>query len=423
MILKGSQRGGARQLALHLLNDRDNDHVVVQELRGFMAGDLYGALVETQAIAKGTRCRQPVFSLSMSPPKDEAVNLEALYAAADRAEEALGLSGQPRAMVVHEKNGRRHAHVVWSRIDAEQMKAINLPHFKIRLSNLSKDLYLEHGWELPEGHRTNQWKNPLNFTLAEWQQAKRLDMDPREIKMVFRDAWAQSDNLASFRHALEERGFFLAKGDKRGFVALDIHGEAFAVARWAGVKTKDVTAKLGDAVRLPGVEAVRLDTRKRMSKQLRGYLAKDRAQKQQDMKPLKDAQARMVKGHRMERARLDEGQKKRFEAESTIRAARFRRGLGAVMDVLTGRHFKTRRENEQEAFEGLKRDRAQRETLFAAQMRERVILQKGIDDRAARLRFERMRLARHLVSMLRVSGQGASRQQSRNAKRDFGMEI
>jgi hypothetical protein len=63
---------------------------------------------------------------------------------------------------------------VWSRIDAEAMKAINLPHFKNRLCALSKELYLEHGWILPEGHRENGWKNPLNFTLAEWQQASLL---------------------------------------------------------------------------------------------------------------------------------------------------------------------------------------------------------------------------------------------------------
>ena len=70
MILVGSQRGGARQLAEHLLNDRDNDHVRVVEVRGFVAGDLPGAMREAQAIAKGTSCRQHVFSLSLNPPKD-----------------------------------------------------------------------------------------------------------------------------------------------------------------------------------------------------------------------------------------------------------------------------------------------------------------------------------------------------------------
>jgi hypothetical protein len=43
--------------------------------------------------------------------------------AADEVERVLGLEGQPRAIVFHEKEGRRHAHVVWSRIDARAMRA------------------------------------------------------------------------------------------------------------------------------------------------------------------------------------------------------------------------------------------------------------------------------------------------------------
>lgn len=118
MILKGSQRQGARLLAVHLMNRRDNDHVSVADLRGFASGDLFGAMAEVEAIAKGTNCRQPVFSLSLNPPKGADLGMDDFVAAADRAETALGLDGQPRAIVIHEKDGRRHAHAVWSRIDA-----------------------------------------------------------------------------------------------------------------------------------------------------------------------------------------------------------------------------------------------------------------------------------------------------------------
>ena len=87
MILVGSQRGGAPQLAAHLMNDRDNDHVAVHELRGFVAGDLRGALDEAQAIAKGTRCKQFLFSLSVNPPKNAEISIEGLNEAVQRAEE------------------------------------------------------------------------------------------------------------------------------------------------------------------------------------------------------------------------------------------------------------------------------------------------------------------------------------------------
>ena len=59
--------------------------------------------------------------------------------------------GQPRAVVFREKDGRRHAHVVWSRIDAGKMKAINLPRFKLKLRDVSPQLYMDHGWQMPRG--------------------------------------------------------------------------------------------------------------------------------------------------------------------------------------------------------------------------------------------------------------------------------
>ena len=149
------------------------------------------------------------------------------------------------------------------------MKAVNLPFFKERLCGLSKELYLQHGWELPEGHRENGWKNPLNFTLAEWQQAKRLDLDPREVKQIFQGAWQQSDSMPAFKAALEEHGYYLAKGDRRGFVATDIHHEVYSISRWTGVKAKEVKQRLGDPERLPGVGEVQKSLDARLTGKIR----------------------------------------------------------------------------------------------------------------------------------------------------------
>ncbi|WP_420410575.1 relaxase/mobilization nuclease domain-containing protein [Hoeflea sp.] len=238
MILKASQRGGGAQLARHLLNESDNDHVQVHELRGFVASDLHGAFKEAHAISRGTRCKQFLFSLSLSPPETAKVPIEAFEKAIAIIEAKVGLSGQPRAIVFHEKEGRRHAHCVWSRIDASAMKAINLPHFKLKLQDISRQLYMEHDWKMPQGLVSRNQCNPLNFTLAEWQQAKRARKDPRAIKQTIQDCWAVSDSLKGFAGALNERGFYLAKGDRRGFVALDWHGEVYSIARMIGRKTR-----------------------------------------------------------------------------------------------------------------------------------------------------------------------------------------
>lgn len=170
MILKASERSNAKNLAQHLMNTRDNEHVELHDLRGFAADDLDGAFQEAHAISRGTRCKNFLFSLSLSPPEQEDVPDHVFESVISDVEFRMGLQNQPRAIVFHEKEGRRHAHAVWSRIDSEEMKAINLPHYKRRLNDIARDLYRQHGWEMPKGFEKNRARDPLNYTLAEWQQ-------------------------------------------------------------------------------------------------------------------------------------------------------------------------------------------------------------------------------------------------------------
>lgn len=311
MIIVASQRSGASALSDHLMNDRDNDHVTLAQVRGFVAGDLHGALSESYAISKATQCKQYLFSVSLNPPADHDVSEQAFFDAADRIEEKLGLPNQPRAIVFHEKEGRRHAHVVWSRIDVDEMKAINLPHFKLKQRDMSRQLYLDHGWPLPDGLATYGNKNPLNFTLAEWQQAKRQGIDPREIKQVFRQAWERSDSLKGLQHALEDRGYVLAKGDRRGFVALDYEGNIYSLSKWTGVSTKEVKAKLGSPEHLPCVEDTRISLRRTISDQMRSYIGQVKARHDDQLSPIYADRDALVRVHRLERQSLQQGQTKR----------------------------------------------------------------------------------------------------------------
>ena len=67
-----------------------------------------------------------------------------------------------------------------------------------RLREVSRELFLEHGWIMPRDLVNSAERNPKNFTHEEWQQAKRLGKDPREIKTAIQDAWAISDSKAAF---------------------------------------------------------------------------------------------------------------------------------------------------------------------------------------------------------------------------------
>lgn len=416
MILVGSQRAGATALADHLTNQRDNDHVQLLELRDFMAEDLHGALDEAHAISKATQCKQFMFSLSLNPPGSHIADEDEFRDAADRVEAKLGLTGQPRAIVIHEKEGRRHAHVVWSRINVDEMKAINLPHFKSKLRDLSRELFLDHGWELPKGVETHGGKSPLNFTLAEWQQAKRQNIDPREIKQVFRQAWERSDNLKSLSHALEERGYFLAQGDRRGYVAVDVHGNIYSLSKWSGVRVKDAKNKLGSPDQLRPVSEVQKTLQDRMKEQAIGYVSQVGARQRDEMRPLLDERAKMVTDQRQERRVLELRQRERWIAETKVRSDRLNTGLRGVWDRFTGRSKAIRDRNEKEAWNCAKRDQTQRNRLVVQQMSDRQGLQKRITTMRAKHKEDRKILIRDLVQYVRRQDRGPEQERQQRVR-------
>ncbi|PWE52160.1 hypothetical protein DEM27_32445 [Metarhizobium album] len=187
MILKASQRAGHDDLARHLMKP-ENEHVEVHEIHGFVSDTVAGAFREAYAISRGTKCKQFLFSCSLNPPEEENVPVSVFEDAVQRIEKKLGLEGQPRVLIFHEKEGRRHVHCVWSRIDAESMTAINLAHTKRKLMDISRELYIEHGCKMPVGMIDPALRNPLNFDQKEWFQAKRTGQDPATSRRCFNNA-------------------------------------------------------------------------------------------------------------------------------------------------------------------------------------------------------------------------------------------
>ena len=297
MILKAKERGDGGQLARYLLAMRDNEHVDLHEVSGFVSEDLIEAFHEADAIARGTRCKNYLFSMSLNPPVGAHVEAEVFEKTTDLIGKKLGLEDQPRAIVFHEKDGRRHAHVVWSRIDAEKMRAINLPHYKTKLREISRELYLEHGWDMPRGLQDQHLRDPLTFSREEWQQARRADLDPRELKTVLRQCWETSDNRPSFERALKERGFWLARGDRRGFVAIDYLGEVYSLSRYAGVKVKELEARLGNRDQLPPAAEVKSEVAKGMTRKLETFIADARRDAKQRFAMMAFRKKEMVAAH------------------------------------------------------------------------------------------------------------------------------
>ncbi len=380
MILKGNQRGGAKNLALHLLKE-ENDHVELHELRGFVSNDLVTALNEAYFISKATKAKQFLFSLSLNPPANENVSTETFENAIERIEKKLGLVNQPRAIVFHEKNNRRHAHVAWSRIynNGQKLKAVQMSHSKLKLMDISRELYIENKWQMPKGMLNAQECNPKNFTHQQWQQAKRIGKNPRAIKQIFQECWAVSDSKIAFANALKSRGYILAKGDRRGFVTLDHRCEIFSVSKWSGIKVKEVKEKLGNTDNLPSVTDAQTQIAKDMSERL--TMMKDQQQTaiQARMSLIKTNKLQLLQKHRKIRKALKTKQEARQIQETKNRQDRYNKGIRGILDRITGKHTRIKKQNEQETLLSHQRDMQEKDQMIFKQMEQSQKLQNRAD--------------------------------------------
>ena len=251
------------------------------------------------------------------------------------------------------------------------MKAINLPHFKLKLRDVSRELYLEHGWQMPRGLVNSKERDPRNFTRAEWEQAKRAKQDPKALKAMFQECWAISDSRKAFAQALQSRGYTLAQGDRRGHVAIDFRGEIYAVAKWVGVRTHDVRGKIGDEKELPTLDEAKASIASRMTEMLRDHIATAELARQKQAATLAFRKSQIVERQRKERADLDAAHEKRWAAETAERAGRLSIGFRGLWDRVIGKHGRQTRENEREALAAMRRDRQEKDGLIERHLVER----------------------------------------------------
>lgn len=260
MVIKGNARSGAGDLAKHLQRQDTNERVQILELRGVAANDLTGALKEMDALGAALRTDRTLYHASINVPAHERLTPEQRAQAIDRLESALGLIGQPRVVVEHEKHGRGgdrrvHCHVVWSRTDLEHMRAIRCDHNFRTHELVARELEREFGHQRVQGvHVERDGPNGERIirpdrtpSHAEMQQAQRSGIDPHQMKAEITGLWRSTDSGKAFAAALEQHGYVLAKGDRRDFVIVDREGEVHSLARRIeGVRAKDVRARMAD---------------------------------------------------------------------------------------------------------------------------------------------------------------------------------
>ena len=236
MIIKGGSRAAPGQLAWHLQRLDTNDKIEILELQS-PAPNLAEAFRDWQTLVEGTRGFKGLYHANIDPAKDYTMTREQWQHAVEVLEKELKLEGQPRAVVMHEKHGREHIHVVWARTDIDAMTLRSDSQNYLAHERASQRLELEFGHEqVPGKHAKRDREKQPEFpraeaNQAEWQQGERTGIDLTARKDQITALRQASDSGQAFKTALEENGYILAKGDRRDFVIVDQAGSIHSLGR------------------------------------------------------------------------------------------------------------------------------------------------------------------------------------------------
>jgi hypothetical protein len=250
IIINGGSRRDGDWWSKHLGNEEDNEQAQVIEYRGLTATSMRDAFYEMEALSAGTNCDNYFYQANINPRPDEVLTPQQWREAVDTLERNLGLTDCPRFVVRHEKDGRVHQHVVWSRIDAERGVAISDSLTARIHEQTSRELEIK--FDLQRG--TSILVPNRDFERPErgpkkWEtfRGAKSGIDPKEMKAELEAIRQRCDSGASFRAALEESGaYVLARGDSRDYVIIDRVGDVHSLARRVGINTNPLRKYMAD---------------------------------------------------------------------------------------------------------------------------------------------------------------------------------
>ena len=266
MIIKGNPAGNVGFWGKHLGRDDTNERAEVMEIRGLLSEDLPGALKEMAAIAAQSRSGGNfMYQANINP--DQPLTAEQWREAVDTLEKNLGLEGHQRVVVEHEKadeNGelRTHRHVIWNRVDVDTLRVADMGGNWLTHMRTAREL--ENSFDHTPTPRPPIGERTPGQELWEIRAAERSGITPQEVRQELTELWRTTATGQEFKEAAEDRGYLLAKGDRRDFCIIDQTGDVHSLARRLdGVKAKDVRERMTDIDRdsLPTVAEARDEQR------------------------------------------------------------------------------------------------------------------------------------------------------------------
>lgn len=227
MVIKGKPRGNGKQLGNYLLLQADNDNVQVFDIRGTsQPNNLRKSLIEMSLTSELTKGTKGLYHAILNPSysEDKQMTREDWLRAADILEAELKLNNQKRVMVLHEKQGRIHCHVVWERYNHAKGTMISDSYSRLAQDRARKTMERE----------------------LEHSQTPHRNKRQQDIKKDLTELWRKSKTGAEFVRAAKERGYIISHSNqRRPFMVVDQDGRSFDLVRQLDkVRTKEVRERL-----------------------------------------------------------------------------------------------------------------------------------------------------------------------------------
>jgi hypothetical protein len=258
IIIEGGSRSAGRWWTRHLQNSETNGRVQLVEIAGLSAETVPGMFCEMRALAQGTKCKNYFYQANINPRANEHLTPAQWRAAVETLGRNLGFEGQPYFVIEHEKEGRTHRHIIWSRIDQETMTAISDSLTARIHEQTSRQLEATFGLEAGKSILVpnREFERPQRRAAKhERFRGAQIGVDPHAIAKELKAMREHRDSGQSFRAAIEAAGYVLARGDRRDFVVVDRTGGDYSLARQLGMKAVELRAFMKDveAASLPSV--------------------------------------------------------------------------------------------------------------------------------------------------------------------------
>lgn len=244
MILRGGIRGNSAQLSEYLITKAENEYIRILEVDGRDDADeayLHQTIASMGLMAEMTKSQKAFYHAQINPAYHEDKQMDKNQSwslAADILAKELGYEGQRRVIVLHQKKGRIHAHVVFERYKYETGKLVDNKQSRLKQDKARQ--IMEQVFIQQPTPRRNTQKTALREEASE--------------------IWQQTATGREFVLAARKAGYIVAEGTaNRPFMIVDSTGRSFDLVRQLDkVKTKEVRARLRDEELIPEKRAIEM---------------------------------------------------------------------------------------------------------------------------------------------------------------------